>query len=140
MYALPEAPQVLIDRFVHVDHDRTMALVAVTGEGAGERIFGVARYALTDEGARECEFAVTVADTWQGRGVGTTLARALFNHARSRGFRRIYGTILTSNTRMQVPAVGTPQIVLRIGYPAQDLAPVPRRPLDEVIQADWPIP
>jgi acetyltransferase len=104
MHAFREAPTALIDRFVHVDQDRTMALVALTGSGADERIIGVARYAMTDETARECEFAVTVADAWQGRGIGTTLARALFEHARTRGFRRIYGTILMSNTRMQALA------------------------------------
>jgi nitroreductase len=39
-----------------------------------------------------------------------------------------------------IPAVGIPQIVLRIGYPASDPAPVQRRRLDEMIEADWPIP
>jgi nitroreductase len=39
-----------------------------------------------------------------------------------------------------IPTVGRPQIILRLGYPATDLAPVDRRPLDEVIQADWPLP
>lgn len=101
MHALREPPAALIDRFVHVDRDRTMALVAVTGEGAEERIIGVARYALTDEASRSCEFAITVADAWQGRGIGTTLARALFEYARAHGFRRIYGTTLATNTRLQ---------------------------------------
>lgn len=47
---------------------------------------------------------------------------------------------LRKRLRALIPEVATPQIVLRLGYPATDLAPVRRRPLDEVIQADWPVP
>jgi hypothetical protein len=39
-----------------------------------------------------------------------------------------------------IPQVGIPQLVLRLGYPGSDLEPVRRRPLEEVIQADWPVP
>ena len=69
-----------------------MALVAVVGDGDGEeRIIGVARYAADADG-QDCEFAVAVADAWQCRGIGTTLARLLFEHAAREGFRAIYGT------------------------------------------------
>lgn len=101
MCALREPSESMIERFVHVDYERTMALVAVVEHGTEERIIGVARYAATDAAARECEFAVTVADEWQGRGIGAALARALFVHARAHGFRRVYGTVLASNTRMR---------------------------------------
>jgi hypothetical protein len=57
---------------VDVDYRRTMAFAAVRGEGNAERIIGIARYAATDERSCNCEFAVTVADEWQHRGVGTT--------------------------------------------------------------------
>ncbi|HKZ72673.1 MAG TPA: hypothetical protein VJ011_01345, partial [Steroidobacteraceae bacterium] len=38
------------------------------------------------------------------------------------------------------PHAGIPQLVLRLGYPGTDLPPTPRRPLEDVLQADWPIP
>jgi acetyltransferase len=101
MCALREPSEAMIESFVHVDRERTMALVAVVGDAHHEQIIGVARYAVTNDAAGECEFAVTVADEWQGRGIGTTLARALFDYAKARGFRRLYGTILVSNARMQ---------------------------------------
>jgi RimJ/RimL family protein N-acetyltransferase len=41
-----------------------------------------------------------VADDWQCRGVGTTLARLLFAHAAHEGFRNIYGHVLNDNQRM----------------------------------------
>jgi len=98
MHNLREPTDAFIESMVNVDYRRTMALVAVTGEGTAERIIGVARYAAdTDE---SCEFAVAVADDWQCRGVGTTLVPLLFEHAALAGFRTIYGTILADNHRM----------------------------------------
>jgi hypothetical protein len=57
---------------VNVDYRRMMAFAAVLGEGDAERIIGIARYAATDERSCNCEFAATVADEWQHRGVATT--------------------------------------------------------------------
>jgi len=88
----------LIDKFVNVDQHRTMALVAVIRPLGRERIIGVARYAADNDA--ECEFAVVVADEWQGRGIGTTLIPLLFEHARSEGFQVIYGMVLADNERM----------------------------------------
>ena len=61
------SPQ-LLDRFTQVDFPREMAFIAtVQTEGAEEEI-GVARYAPGD-GESTAEFAVVVADKWQGCGV-----------------------------------------------------------------------
>ena len=99
MYTLREPSAEFVERLVNVDQHRDMALVAVIGEEAEEKIIGVARYAA-DEGGRDCEFAVAVADEWQCRGIGTTLTRKLFDYAAHEGFQSIYGTILASNQRM----------------------------------------
>ena len=98
MHHLREPGDKLIEQFVNVDQHRTMALVAVIGEAADERIIAVARYAAADD--RECEFAVVVGDDWQCRGVGTTLVPLLFEHAAREGFEIIYGTVLADNQRM----------------------------------------
>ena len=60
------SPQ-LLNRFTHTDYGREMALVALSPED-GEFI-GVARYTPNADGAR-AEFALTVADAWQRRGLG----------------------------------------------------------------------
>ncbi len=99
MCAVSEPSDSLVASLIHVDYERSMAIVAVIGEGSEERIIGVARYAA-DQGSKDCEFAVTVADAWQSRGVGTTLMRLLFEYAREHGMRRIYGRVLASNTHM----------------------------------------
>jgi acetyltransferase len=99
MYTLREPSAEFVARMVTVDQHRDMALVAVLGDGAAEKIIGVARYAA-DANSQDCEFAVAVADEWQCRGIGTTLTRKLFEHAAHEGFRTIYGTVFANNQRM----------------------------------------
>ena len=99
MYTLREPSAEFVARLVDVDQHEDMALVAVLGEAADEKIIGVARYSA-DEGGQDCEFAVAVADEWQCRGIGSTLTKMLFEYAAHEGFRSIYGTVLASNQRM----------------------------------------
>ncbi len=99
MYTLREPSAEFVARLVDVDEHQQMALVATLGEGACEKIIGVARYAA-DEGGLDCEFAVAVADEWQCRGIGSTLTKMLFEYAAHEGFRSIYGTVLANNQRM----------------------------------------
>src|SRR5918992_3120590 len=53
-----------------VDHVSHTALVAVDASG---ELIGEARYATEDPDTETADFAVTVADEWQGRGVGSPL-------------------------------------------------------------------
>jgi acetyltransferase len=105
MHDLREPSADFIRSLVEVDRHRTMALVAVHGEGPQERIIAVARYAADADG-QNCEFAVAVADDWQCRGIATTLTPMLFEHARREGYRTIYGTVMAHNQRMIDLAVG----------------------------------
>lgn len=41
-----------------------------------------------------------MADEWQSLGVGSTLARLLFPHAKTHGVRRLYCRTAANNTRM----------------------------------------
>lgn len=99
MHSMREPSDDLIAQLVDIDAHARMALVAVTGKPPDERIIGVARYAA-DPGGRECEFGVAVADDWQCRGIGTTLARLLFDYAAREGFQTIYGNVFANNQRM----------------------------------------
>jgi acetyltransferase len=77
-----------------VDHVSHTALVAVDASGA---LIGEARYATSQPGDRIADFAVTVADEWQGRGVGTRLAARLIEAARSNGMTRLTALTLWDN-------------------------------------------
>jgi RimJ/RimL family protein N-acetyltransferase len=78
-----------------VDQVSHTALVAVDGQG---RLIGEARYATSKPGDRIADFAVTVADEWQGRGVGTRLAARLIEAARSNGMTGLTAMTLWDNT------------------------------------------
>ncbi len=75
-----------------VDHVNHTALVALSPSG---RLIGEARYAIDHDGM--ADFAVTVADEWQGRGVGTRLAARLIEAARENGMTRLKAVTLWDN-------------------------------------------
>ena len=89
-----------LHRFVHIDYDREMALVAVTEDGAGdEQILALARmYADSDRSA--AEFAVLVRSDLKSQGLGTLLMRKLISYCRSRGLKRLWGSVLSENEAM----------------------------------------
>ena len=68
----PELSEQEVQRFTHVDHEDREALVAVH-DG---QIIGVARFDRLEDAA-DAEVASVVADTWQGRGLGSLLFRRL---------------------------------------------------------------
>src|SRR5258708_8349787 len=89
----------LLEKFTRIDFSRDMALMAsATIEGA-ETAIGVARYVrLADDVI--CEFAITVADAWQGCGIGRKLPPMLVDSARGHGLRKMIGDVLATNTPM----------------------------------------
>ncbi len=87
----------LLEKFTRIDFSRDMALIATATIEGAETVVGVARYArLADDVT--CEFAITVADAWQGRGIGRKLLGMLVDSARGHGIRRIVGDVLATNT------------------------------------------
>ena len=91
----PELSADELFRFTHVDHRDREALVAVVD---GE-IVAVARFDRL-EGGDDAEAAFVVADSWQGRGLGTLLFRALAARAREVGIKRFRAETLAENQRM----------------------------------------
>jgi acetyltransferase len=88
-----------IESLVTVDYSRNMALAATTMLGGTETLIGVARYVREPRGDA-AEFAIVVADAWQGRGIGRRLLAKLAEVARHRGLKRLYGDILAMNRPM----------------------------------------
>jgi acetyltransferase len=76
-----------------------MALAATTMLGGSETLIGVARY-VRDKDGEAAEFAIVVADSWQGRGIGRRLLGKLVELARRRGLKRLHGEILAMNRPM----------------------------------------
>lgn len=89
----------LLNRLTHVDFSRDMALIAVIGDSAAETEIGVARYA-GDPASGSCEFAIVVADDWQGSGLARHMMQRLIDLARARGYRTMTGEFLADNRHM----------------------------------------
>lgn len=77
-----------------VDHEDHEALAAFTTVG---ELVGVARYIRSEEDPAYAEVAVTVADDWQSRGVGTLLLRRLIGRARESGITHFLALVLGDN-------------------------------------------
>jgi acetyltransferase len=82
-----------IRRLIEVDGVHEVALAAITMLEDAELIIGVGRYVVDAEG-RGCEFALVVADAWQGRGIGRRMLEKLIAVARARG------DVLSTNVAM----------------------------------------
>ncbi len=99
-YQLHELTPAMIARFTQVDYDRELALVAIARDARDREAFvGVARYIANFDG-ESAEFAVVVADAWQGRGIARMLMERLLAAARRRGLVRLEGTVLRANSNM----------------------------------------
>jgi acetyltransferase len=99
MNTVRELNPAMLIRFTQIDYDREMAFVAVCEEGGRKIEIGVARY-VTNPDAQTCEFALVVADPWQGKGVGRRMLERLIEVARQRGLRTMVGHILGGNQAM----------------------------------------
>jgi acetyltransferase len=90
-------PPQMLARFTQLDYDRELALVALAPDGSD--FIGVGRYSPNADG-ETAEFALTVADAWQGRGVGRALLERLCECARAAGYLTLNGYILNANQEM----------------------------------------
>jgi acetyltransferase len=117
-------------RICFIDYAREMALVAEAnvppagdGQGTTERaIIAVGRLSKEAGGNEQAEFAILVADDFQGHGLGTELLRRLVEVGRDEGLGRIVGYISPENTPMQ-------SIVKKLGFKLK------RLPDEDILEA-----
>ncbi|MCX9085812.1 MAG: GNAT family N-acetyltransferase [Candidatus Methanoperedens sp.] len=114
----------MLIRFCNIDYDREMAMVAEMKSSDGERMngilgapilpqlrhfelksqeerrfIGIARV-IMDSDFKNGEFAVVVHDDFQGKGLGHKLIDMMIGIAQEKGLEKIYGMVLTDNSRM----------------------------------------
>lgn len=90
----------MTNEFTHPHYPESYALMATIKDSDREQQIGVARYMPTDDQGA-AEFAVVVADEWQGQGIAATLLRGLTTAAAVAGITRLEGMVLHSNTAMR---------------------------------------
>jgi acetyltransferase len=87
-------------RLCFIDYAHEMALVVLRTAASGEReLLAVGRLVM-EHVRNEAEFALLIADSFQGRGLGTELLRRLVEIGRKERVGRIVGYILADNMSM----------------------------------------
>lgn len=89
----------MASRFCFIDYDREMAIVAEMEEGGQRKMIGVGRL-VAEPDHDTAEYAVMVADPWQGQGLGTLLTDYCTEIALSWGLKRIVAETDWNNKRM----------------------------------------
>ena len=89
-----------IARLTHMDRPGELALVACAADEHGGALVAEAVHVIAPGSAR-CEFALSVTDPWQRRGLGTLLLRLIECRARLVGARHLFGDVLATNTAMK---------------------------------------
>jgi len=80
-----------------VDGRDHVALVAEHPSAPVRRLIAVARFVRLAEDPHAAEVAITVADDWQGRGLGSMLSEQLAAEARRLGIHRFTATMAADN-------------------------------------------
>ena len=95
---IAELSDKMLDRFTHMHYPDNVAIIATVNDKDTEEEIGVARYVKTDD--LTAEFAVAVADAWQGHGVATHLLQKLMTIATQAGVAELVGIVLRDNREM----------------------------------------
>lgn len=92
-------PPELVARFTRVDYADHLALVAEVFAAGSEIVIAEARYVRAAD-MTSAEFAVSVADAWQGKGLASLMLAKLACRAAAQGITRLTGETLAGNARM----------------------------------------
>lgn len=99
-YLFKESTHEMATRFCFVDYDRTLAIVAEVEMNGVPAIVAVGRL-VADADHSSAEYAILLADDWQGRGLGTILTDYCLEICRSWGINRVRVETSTDNLAMQ---------------------------------------
>jgi acetyltransferase len=87
-----------LTRYCNIDYGREIAIVAEIQEDK-KKIIGVARL-VSEPGGKSGEFALVVADQWQGLGLGTEMTDYAIEIGKDMMLKTIYGYVIPSNSKM----------------------------------------
>jgi acetyltransferase len=99
MTSMRELPAELSRRFTQIDYADHLALVAEVFVDGRETVIAEARYVRGPD-PTVAEFAVSVAESWQGQKLASLLLGKLACRAAAAGVRRMVGETLASNAKM----------------------------------------
>jgi RimJ/RimL family protein N-acetyltransferase len=95
-----ELPERALDRIAEIDFVHLAGLVTTVSSSTGEVIIGSCTYVGVEEGSHAAEVAFTIAEGYQGQGLGGRLLAALTCIARRHGVARFVAEVLAGNAAM----------------------------------------
>jgi acetyltransferase len=98
----------MLIRFTQNDYDRELGLMAIGQPPGPEIMMGVSRMVMASDRS-SAEFAVIVADPWQGKGLGPKLVERITEIAREQKVKLLRGDVLAQNQPML-------EMVKRLGF------------------------
>jgi len=114
-HVIREMTHGMLTKFCNVDYDREIAIIAEYTSNGKKRNVGEGRMVI-QPGGEIAEFAIVVAEDFQGAGLGLKLSDTLIGIAKDRGLSGVYGSVLNNNKRM----LG---LVKRLGFIIEKLSP-----------------
>ncbi len=90
-----------MQKYVNVDYDSILSIVAVIQRGHNERIIAEARYAAYPD-RKNYDMAFLVDEDFQGKGIATFMLNYLIKIARERGIEKLSATVLAQNEKMLI--------------------------------------
>ena len=96
---VPRMTHELMTRFTQIDYDREMAIIALVDKPGAEEMIGVVRI-IADPWGEAAEYAILVADEWQGQGLGSQMTDYIIEIAKDMELQRLYASVLASNKGM----------------------------------------
>ena len=98
-HVIKDASEEMVNKFCDIDYKNEIAIIAEYDSSDKKQNVGVVRLFI-DPGSQTGEFAILVADRFQGSGLGTKFMEILVDLARKRGLKSMYAIVLSENVRM----------------------------------------
>lgn len=98
---IPSISEKLIKRLTKIDYDKEMAILAEYVDGKQKIPIAVARIVGEIDNAEKAEFALIIADKWQGKGLGTLMTNYMIDIAKDMNFKFLYALLFAHNTDMK---------------------------------------
>ena len=96
---VPKVTHEWMSRFTHIDYDREIAIIATIKREDSEEMIGVVRI-IEDAWNESAEYAILIADKWQGKGLGNLMTDYILDIARQRHIGKIVASVLPTNAGM----------------------------------------
>jgi acetyltransferase len=98
-----QIPHSELARYSQIDYDREMTFVAMVKHEDKQCMAGEV-LAVCDPDNQRAEFAIQIASSWQGKGLGRILLQKMIAHLRARGTAELVGQCLRENDSMMALA------------------------------------